>query len=378
MESTQRLSITRKVSLISAATNALLAALKIVIGTIAHSNALIADGVHSFSDLFSDALVYFATKMGGKHPDAEHPYGHHRLETIAAIIIAVLLILVGAGIVYDSLQHFIDHSPNVVIGTPVLIVALLSIILNEWLYRYMLRAGKRIHSNLLITNAWHNRSDSLISIIVLLSAIGALLGLHYLDAIGAAIIAIIILKSGIKMIWQSFNELMDSAVDTETLQKIRDTITQVSGVQDIHQLRTRLHGGRIFVDVHILVNPKISVSEGHYISDQVYKALNQRIDYISDITVHIDPEDDEAIMPSLNSPDRNTLETALNTAWATLPCHQDITRLLIHYLDGKIQVEVFIPKQALGNQTAEALIMAYRDAAKAVPAIDQVDIHITL
>lgn len=378
MQETNRLKITRRVSFVSASVNLLLAVLKVIVGIFGHSYALIADGVHSFSDLISDALVYFAAKVGERSPDAEHPYGHHRIETIAAIIIAILLLAAGIGIIYESIQHFINKTTLIIYGTPVISIAVVSIIANEWLFRYTLKAGKRIHSNLLITNAWHNRSDALVSIIVLLSVIGNYFGIPYLDAIGATIIAILIIKTALGMMQKSFNELIDAAVDPDTLTKIKQHISAVNGVNDIHMLRTRMHAGKIFIDVHILVNPKISVSEGHYISDQVHKTLTQQFEDISDITVHIDPEDDEQIMPSVNSPNREDIEFRLRTHWKNLTIYHTIERILIHYLDGKIQIEVFIPRKSIGSQDSETILQQLRNAAKGINDIEHIQLHLTV
>ncbi len=378
MQRINRLKVTRRVSFVSASVNLVLAILKVLVGIFGNSHALIADGVHSFSDLISDALVYFAAKVGERDPDAGHPYGHHRIETIAAIIIAILLLTVGIGIIYESVQHFIYKTNVIIYGTPVIIIAVISIIANEWLYRYTLKAGKLIHSNLLITNAWHNRSDALVSIIVLLSVVGSYFGFHYLDSIGAAVIAILILKTALGMIRKSFSELIDAAVDPETLTNIKKHINSVSGVESIHMLRTRLHAGKIFIDVHILVDPKISVSEGHYISDQVHKVLMQEFESVSDITVHIDPEDDEKIMPSLDSPSREHIEFCLREHWKKLPHYADISRILIHYLDGKIQIEVFIPQQAVQRTQTDALLKQLRDAASGINDIEHIELHLTV
>lgn len=378
MHETNRLKTTRRVSFVSASVNLLLAILKILVGIFGNSHALVADGIHSFSDLISDALVYFAAKVGERSPDTEHPYGHHRIETIAAIVIAALLLAAGVGIIYESAQQILSKTNIIVYGAPVISIAVISIIANEWLFRYTLKAGKRIRSQLLITNAWHNRSDALVSIIVLLSVIGSYFGLPYLDSIGATIIAILILKTALGMMRKSFNELIDAAVDPDTLDKIQHHIHSVKGVKDIHMLRTRMHAGKIFIDVHILVDPKISVSEGHYISDQVHKTLMQQIEDVSDITVHIDPEDDEKIMPSVNSPNRENLEFRLREHWKKLTIYQDIQRILIHYLDGKIQIEVFIPKQSVIQIDSEKLLAQLRDSAKGINDIEHIQLHLTV
>jgi cation diffusion facilitator family transporter len=375
MPETSRLSTTRRVSIVSALTNALLSVAKILIGWIGNSHALIADGVHSFTDVISDGLVYLAAKMGGREPDADHPYGHRRIETIGVIIIAIMLMLVGAGIIYDSIKHFLDHQTSIPSTTPVMITALLSVALNEWLFRYTLKAGKAIQSDLLISNAWHNRSDALVSMIVLLSIVGAFFGVHYLDAIGAGIIAILILKAGFKMLYQSINELIDTAVDPETLEQIRATIFNVQGVVDIHMLRTRLHASEIFIDVHILVAPKISVSEGHYISDQVQKALLTSIENSTDVTVHIDPEDDEKVMPSVRSPSRNELEQQLRACWEKLPAYIDIQRITIHYLDSDVHIEVYFPMHVLKQHDADTLKQNYLNNCASLKDIHQIELY---
>jgi cation diffusion facilitator family transporter len=378
MQHVDRLKTTRVVSLVSALINLILAVLKVLVGIFGNSHALIADGVHSFSDLFSDALVYFAAKFGEASPDEEHPYGHHRIETIAAIIIALLLLAVGVGIIYESVQHFVSKTTVEVHGIPVIIIAVISIIANEWLFWYTYKAGKKIHSNLLITNAWHNRSDALVSVIVLLSVIGSYFGFPYLDSIGAAIIAILILKTSLGMMRRSFSELIDAAVDKETLRKIRSIINDVNGVTGIHMLRTRMHAGKVFVDVHILVDPKISVSEGHYISDQVNKALSLQLEEVSDITVHIDPEDDEKIMHSLNSPSREDIEFRLREHWKSLDIYDDISRILIHYLDGKLQIEVFIPHTVINGMQGDKVLQDLCDAARGINDIENIELHLTV
>ncbi len=378
MHRTDRLNTTHRVNLIGAIVNLLLALIKILVGMLSHSAALLADGVHSLSDLLSNALVYFAAKFGQRCPDPEHPYGHHRIETIATIIIAILLVAVGFGIIYDSTQHVISNTATVIHGLPAIVVALISILANEGLFHYTLRIGKRIHSNLLITNAWHNRSDALVSVIVLLSVLGSLLKFPYLDAIGAAVIALLILKTALSMIYRSFSELIDTSVDPKMLAQIRTHIKAVTGVNDIHMLRTRMHAGNIFVDVHILVDPKISVSEGHYISDQVYKMLSDTFEQISDITVHIDPEDDEKNMPSVNSPNRADVEFRLRERWKSLPIYHDIKRVLIHYLDGKLQIEVFIPEQSVASLNSHDVLTQLRNAARDIHEIEKIELHLTI
>jgi len=365
------------VSLINAGVNALLAVLKIIIGKIGYSQALIADGVHSFSDLVSDALVFFAANASVQHPDKEHPYGHQRIETIATVVIGLILFAVAAILFDEAILRLIHHTfqkPTL----PVIIVAIISIGANEWLFHYSRKNGEKINSNLLISNAWHKRSDVFVSIIVLISVIGSLLGWPWLDAIGAIIIAILIIKMAITMIWQSAQQLIDHGVDEKTLEAIKQTINSVPGVRSIHQLRTRFHGNSIFVDLHIIVDPFISVSEGHHIGEEVHLKLLQNIKNLSDVTVHIDPEDDEIAHPSVQLPNREMVKKIIEARWSSLPGYADISKITLHYLEGKLTVEICIPMDALGNLSAAELTEKYCDAVRQNPEITNIVIHFSL
>jgi cation diffusion facilitator family transporter len=362
------------VSLINASVNALLAFAKIVIGKIGYSQALIADGIHSLSDLVSDALVFVAARASVQHPDEEHPYGHQRIETIATIIIGIILLIVSAEIVYEAIIR-IHHHDFLKPTWDVIVVAIISIIANEWLFHYSKKQGEKIKSNLLISNAWHKRSDVFVSIIVLLSVIGSLLGWGWLDAIGSIIIAALIIKMAIQMIWKSTQELIDHGVDEATLEKIRSTINAVSGVESIHQLRTRMHGQSIFLDLHIIVDPFISVSEGHHIGEEVHSQLFKRIKNLKDVTVHIDPEDDETAHPSVHLPNREKVKKLLEERWKNLPGYSSIKKMTLHYLEGHLYIEIYLPQDAMGNFSASELLQQYRESIRDIPEITSVVIH---
>ena len=372
-----RYQVAKKTSLINATINSLLALFKIMIGMAGHSSALVADGIHSFSDLISDGLVLIAAKAGMKDPDQDHPYGHQRIETIAATIIAIIVITAAALIAYDAILHIIHQT---VLETPsiaVIVVATVSTLTNEWLFRYTLKQGKSIQSNLLITNAWHNRSDAYVSMIVLMSVIATWLGWHYFDAIGAMIIALLIAKMGGKMIWHSLNELIDAGVDEKKLATIQHIIERSPGVVSVHQLRTRLHGANILVDAHIIVDSKISVSEGHHIGQKVHLQLTNQIKRISDVTVHIDPEDDETCMPSVQLPTRQALHGELEKYWGHLPSHHKIINMALHYIDGRLDITLLMPLSLLETTSVSQLSAQYQAALKALPYIHHVSIHFT-
>ena len=374
LKNKSRLSTISIVSLVSGTVNALLAIFKIVLGIIGNSQALVADGVHSFSDLLTDGLVVVAGHMGAQSPDKEHPYGHRRIETIGSIIISVLLIIVGFGIAFNIFQRLIHHIHSNTPTFSIIIAAIISIIANEGLFRYTLAKSSKIHSDLLRTSAWHNRSDALTSLIVLISVIGARFVFSYFDSIGALIITLLILRMGSKMIWNNIKELIDTGVDDETLKLIIHTISAIPGVASIHQLRTRYHGGNIFVDVHIQVAPDISVSEGHYISEQVHFALLKDVPHMTDVIVHIDPENDATSMPSVMLPSRKDIYRLLKIHWKNLPGFKDIRRTILHYLNGKLYVEIYFPLTAIKIEK-EILELQYQNAIHLEKVIEKVTIY---
>jgi cation diffusion facilitator family transporter len=332
--------VTQRVTLITALTNSLLAIGKISVGSIAYSHALIADGLHSLSDLFGDGLVYLAAKLGSQSPDDDHPYGHRRIETLGAIVVALILLLVGFWLVFDAIGQI--HHPHIAAmdNSSVLVAAILSIFINEGLYQYGAYYGKQINSQLLISNAWHNRSDAFTSLIVVLTVLGSLAHIPHLDLIGAIIIGLMIFYTGSKMMWRCFRELIDTGADEATLTQIQKVIATVPGVDSVHQLRTRLLGGEIFIDVHIQVAPNISVSEGHYIGEHVHLELIKQVEHVSDVIVHIDPEDDTTHHPCVNLANRPQLLSALQKYWQDLPEYTQIKRIQIHYHDGHLDLEV--------------------------------------
>lgn len=347
----------KKVTLIGAIVNAFLGFIKLIGGYLFHSHALVADGVHSFSDLFTDVMVLFASKYGSLDADDTHPYGHQRIETAATLLLSLLLILAGIGIAWDSIDELITSSVTMP-GWLSLPVICLSIFANETLFHYTRHVGNRINSQLIITNAWHHRSDAASSIVVLIGLVGSLYGFVYLDAIAAIIVGVMIIKMGWNYAWNSVKELVDTAVEPELLAQIEKVIQNIDGVQKIHQLRSRFMGSDVLIDVHILVSPKISVSEGHYIAQHVHNALVDQIPSVKDVIVHVDPEDDEISSPSLHLPSRKVIqEQLLNEV------HIDFPQILfwnLHYLDGKMTIDIacsddFTQWEELHNRVVLAL-----------------------
>ncbi len=327
----------KKVTLIGALVNALLGFIKLLGGIFFHSHALVADGIHSFSDLITDIMVLFASKYGSQDADDSHPYGHQRIETAATLFLSLILILAGIGIAWDSILEII-HKTHTVPGRLALPIAVLSIVANEGLFHYTQRVGKRIHSDLIIANAWHHRSDAASSVVVLIGLLGSLAGFIYLDALAAVIVGFMIVHMGLNYGWNSVKELVDTAVDPQIIATVEQLILQVDGVRKVHQLRSRLMGRDIFIDVHILVAPHISVSEGHYIAQHVHVTLMDALERVKDVTVHVDPEDDETSCPSLHLPSRSKLEKELLVRWQQ--DYPEIQYWILHYLDGKLSIDL--------------------------------------
>lgn len=331
-----------------------LGVVKLFVGWLAHSQALIADGVHSLSDLATDMLVLIAAKHAHREADADHPYGHGRIETAATVGLGIALIAVGIGIVWDAVYRLFH--PELLLRPEVwaLVVAALSVLAKEAIYRYTMRSARRLRSNLLQANAWHSRSDALSSVAVMVGVSGSLAGLSYVDAIAAIVVAGMVAHIGWRLGWSSVRELVDTGLDPEQLSEVKNTIMSVDGVETLHMLRTRRMGGKTLVDVHIILSePHVSVSEGHQISETVRARLIRSDDDIIDVTVHIDPEDDEVAAPNRNLPLRKELVERLNRRWAGVSGAEEIQDITLHYLDGKVHVELHLPLE-LGVDPEEA------------------------
>ncbi|MBL1278477.1 MAG: cation transporter, partial [Ectothiorhodospiraceae bacterium] len=342
----------RKVTLVGSAVDLVLGVSKIFAGVVGDSQALIADGIHSLSDLATDGMVLFAMKHGSREADDKHPYGHARIETLTTIVLGVSLIAVGMGIAYDAVLRLMHPDLLMHPGWLALVVATISVFAKEAIYHYTLRAAERLGSELLRANAWHSRSDAISSVIVVVGVLGAMGGLEYLDALAAVGVAIMIAKIGGELAWHSAQELIDTAMDPDKVEAIREAIQSVDGVQALHMLRTRRMGSNGLVDVHILVNSHISVSEGHRIGDTVRAQIMRKVDAVTDVMVHIDPEDDEIAAPSHGLPLRNEVLATLQNQWHDLEAAQYIEETLLHYLDGKIHVEVLLPLDCMADLAA--------------------------
>ena len=365
----------RVVTLVGAVVDLLLGAAKVVVGLAAGSQALIADGIHSFSDLATDFLVLFAAKHAHRKADVEHPYGHGRIETVATVVLGTSLVLVAVGISYDAARRLLDPELLLHPGLLALVVALLSVVSKELIYQYTARAARRLRSKMLLANAWHSRSDAISSIIVVIGVVGTMAGFHYLDAVAAVVVALMIAKIGWELLWKSLQELIDTALEPEQVAEIRNTIMSVNGVRACHMLRTRHSGSDVLADVHILVDPALSVSEGHQIGETVRRRLIDTNEDVSDVTVHIDPEDDELASPCDHLPLRDEILRRLEEQWQDLDFGTDIDKVILHYLDGQVHVDVFLFQNGMSPEKSAELTAMICEAAIRAEDIGKVNVY---
>ena len=329
-----------RVTVIGMLLDGVLGILKVIAGTLFHSQALLVDGIHSFTDVASDLVVLGVMRVSRQAPDQDHPYGHQRIETMGTMVLGSILIAVGAALAWDNTLRLLDGGAVNIPEWPVLVAAVISIASKEWIYRYTRRVGIAIRSDLIIANAWHSRTDALSSVVVLFSTIGAMLGYLWLDVLAAVIISGIIIHIGWRFTWDSVKELVDTGLSPEDTEALKHIASKTDGVRNVHELRSRRMGHDILLDVHLVVSPEISVSEGHQIGMQVVKAMRNALDNILDINFHIDAENDE-IHPQTSEqlPARAEIREVLHQHIENLPSNN---RLRLHYLRNRVHMELFM------------------------------------
>jgi cation diffusion facilitator family transporter len=279
----------RSITYCGLAINISLAVVKIVIGSLAASLALIADGIHSLSDLATDVAVLLGLRLGSKAPDAGHPYGHGRAETFSGGAIALVLIAVGGVMIYYATVA-IARDEITTPKLPVLLAATLSIASKEWLYKATRKVAIQSHSPALYANAWHHRSDALSSVAVVIGFIALEFGFGHGDQVAAIAVGLMIIWVGIRVIGDSLRELTESAVDQDTIEHVKKIINANSAIRQWHRLRSRTVGREVFLDLHILVDPALNVSAAHEIATSLEKALAEEVARPVNITVHIEPD----------------------------------------------------------------------------------------
>ena len=283
---------------VSVGVNLVLTVIQIVVGVAAKSQGLVADGIHSLSDLVADFVVLFASHHSQKEADEDHPYGHHRFETAASLVLGSLLLVVGLGMLWSAVLKLQTPESIQTVHVVALWVAGAALISKELLFRYMLSVAKRVKSSMLVANAWHARSDAASSLVVSIGIIGNLAGYPILDPIAALIVGVMVTKMGWAFGWDALHDLMDRSVDEQEVQAIRSTLTDTPGVMGVHDIRTRKMGDMIVADVHIEVDAAISVEAGHDIAVVARRRVLQR-HRVLNLMTHVDPWH----RPDLDHPD---------------------------------------------------------------------------
>ncbi|MEM0650244.1 cation diffusion facilitator family transporter [Klebsiella huaxiensis] len=284
----QRSTVARKSTLISVVVNLFLSSFQVLAGIFSGSQGLIADGIHSFSDLIADFVVLLANKKSRKPSDSDHHYGHWRYENGASMVIGALLLLVGLGMLWSAGNKLLHPESIQDVHIIALWVALAALVAKEVLFRYMLAVAKRIQSSMLIANAWHARSDAASSVVVAVGIIGNLAGVVWLDPVAALVVGVLVTRMGYSFAIDALHDLMDRAVDSDTEQQIKTTILATPGVIALHDLKTRRAGDLILVDVHVEVAGNLSVVEGHDIALSA-RARVLKNHNVLNMMIHIDP-----------------------------------------------------------------------------------------
>lgn len=332
----------QRATLVAVATNALLTIGQVVIGLFAGAFSLVADAAHTLSDLVTDLLVLFAGRRGADPADTNHPYGHGRVETATTLLLGLVLAGVGVGFLWSSGLRLQNLSQLPTLHPAALGMALLTLAAKEGLFRFTLAASRRLKAPMLEANAWHARSDAASSLVVAAGIGGSLAGYPFLEPLAAAVVGFLILHMGVRLVSSSVRELIDTGLPSEQLKEVRRIILETPGVIGLHELRTRRMADRVLCDAHIQVAPKITVSEGHRVSDAVFLRVRDAFPEVRDVLVHIDPEDDGElqVVPPGPIPERTEVVATINDLLEGSGTRA--SRVQIHYLGHRVDVDVIL------------------------------------
>ena len=283
--------VTMRISAVGVVCNVALTLFKLIAGIVANSAAMVADAVHSASDIVGSFVVMIGAVISNKAPDTEHPYGHEKLECIASVILCNILVAVGALIGYNGILKIVSGETLTAPGTLALIAAVASIVVKEALYWYTILGAKKINSVSLKAEAWHHRSDALSSIGSFVGILGARLGVPVLDPIASVVICLFIFKVAYGIFRESIDRLIDHACCDETVEQMRETLAAVPGVLAVDDIKTRLFGSRTYVDVEIAADGDLPLREAHAIAEAAHHTLEREFPEVKHCTVHVNPKD---------------------------------------------------------------------------------------
>lgn len=283
--------VAMKVSKVSIAANIVLTLIKLLAGVIAHSSAMVSDAIHSASDVFSTIVVIIGIKISSKKSDKDHPYGHERMECVAAIVLATILCATGLGIGYAAVRKIVggDYANLTVPGALALAAAVLSIIVKEGMYQYTRIYAKKIDSGALMADAWHHRSDALSSVGALIGIAGARMGFPILDPVASVVICLFIEKAAYEIFMDAVDKMVDKACDDEVEKALGECALTQEGVLGVDLLHTRVFGNKIYVDIEIRVDGEKKLREAHAVAERVHDAIEQTFPKVKHIMVHVNP-----------------------------------------------------------------------------------------
>jgi len=374
MQADERNRITRRVTITGAVVNCALASLQIIFGLLGKSQALVADGIHTLSDLVTDFIVLYAVGHSAREADKSHPYGHGRIETLASLVLGAILGMVGIGIGIRGVESIIAPSgvnPEAI----TLVFAFLAIVSKEGLYHYTLRAARATHSTMLESNAWHHRSDALSSIVVVIGIGAQLMGVPYMDAVAAIVVAVMVSLIGLRLSRNALNELIDTGLDAELIDQVRALMQDLPSVTGVHNLRSRSMGGLGYLDAHIEVDSDLTVSEAHYIAHRIEHKVKDAFPEIIDVQIHIDPLDDmvrDSVLARM--PERQQIEQDLARVWSSIDGSELVLQTRLHYLDERIGIDLVLPAQ-MHTPAHQAAIERLRLGAGGLDYVGEVNIY---
>ena len=283
--------IIMRVSNISIVVNVLLSAIKVVVGVIANSGAMISDAIHSVSDVFSTIIVMIGANAAAKDPDQEHPYGHDRMECIAAIVLAIVLFITGIGVGITGVKKIFggNYGDLAVPGALALVAAVISIVVKEGMFWYTRFYGKKVDSTALLADAWHHRSDALSSVGSFIGILGARLGFPICDPLASVVICLFIVKAAYNICKEALDKMVDKSCDDETERKMSDLIKSQEGVISLDLLMTRMFGSKLYVDVEIGADENTPLRDSHAIAENVHNAIEANFPKVKHCMVHVNP-----------------------------------------------------------------------------------------
>ena len=354
---------------IGAVANLFLSLIKFIGGVFGNSIALVADAFHSLSDLITDGVVYFSHGVGQMPPDKNHPYGHGRAETIGTTVVGLLIIITGLGVAYEAwetITQSIDKTPGWLAAT----IAMLSIFINEGLYHYTRKIGEATKSPSMTANAWHHRTDAISSIAAFIGILGAWNGIAIMDPLAGGLVGLMVCKVGYDFTREGFRDLMDTALSEEHIKKISSILNGIPEVNHFHDLRSRTIGGEILIDVHILVDPEMTVTEGHGVAEMVRRNVIKAFDNVQDVLVHVDGEHD-AEVENLYPLTRKELIEITNPVFKNMCGVKANPEIRTHHIKGRTLLDVFL--QMEGNQEMEEIQKRINEIKLRLQAIPQID-----